>query len=284
MRLDAICLGYAIPRRDFDAALHSVFTGAANLRLAKNGRLITLLGATDADLPQGVRLDTPPGFSFADLPRGEPFTCRDGILRCEEADLSADLRRARRWRCDLPALAVSMRDPATRNAAQFVLEMIAGRRALEQDAWPAAARAMDAITPRLVAAARRCDSRAAARCAARLVGLGPGLTPAGDDFLVGFLAGLWSAEGASDGRLAFAAGLGRSVARSARRTNDISRTYLLHAARGQVSSRLSDLAGAIGRGEGEDRLRQAATDSLRVGHISGLAATSGLLMGLFARD
>lgn len=288
MQLEAVCVGYAVPRRSFDAEVHSAFASAANLRLVRGGRLLTLVTVEEADLPQGIRLNTPQGFSFEGLRTGESVTCRDGLLRCEQASLTIDLRPARRWKCDLPALAANMNDPSTSAAWQSVEQALDERRAYTGTGLPAGqiatARRMGESVPGLVAATRRYDALAAAGVVAALIGLGPGLTPAGDDFLVGYLAGLWCAAGKRTERIRFLSGLGKAVSRLSRRTNDISRTYLVHAAHGQVSSRLADLAGAICRGERLDRLLEAAEAAIQVGHSSGMEAVTGLLVGLSVWD
>jgi hypothetical protein len=283
MRLEAICLGYAVPRRGFNAEVHSAFASAVNLMPARGNRLLTLVTVEQADLPQGIRLDTPQGFSFDGLRTGERFTCLDGILRCEQASLMIDLRTARRWKCDLPALAADMKDPATSAAWRAVEQMLSKRRARAATGLPAgqaaAARRMDESIPGLVAATRRYDLAATGSVAA-LIGLGTGLTPSGDDFLVGYLAGLWCTTRGIIERVEFLLSLGKAVPRLSRRTNDISRTYLFHAARGQVSNRLAALAEAICRGERSSRLFEAAESAMSVGHTSGMEAVAGLLIGL----
>jgi hypothetical protein len=70
------------------------------------------------------------------------------------------------------------------------------------------------------------------------------------------------------------------IIRLSRMTNDISRTYLLHAVRGQVSSWLANLAEAIGRGESPERLLEIAETAMKVGHTSGMDAVTGMLVGL----
>jgi hypothetical protein len=286
MHLEAICLGYAVPRQKFEAEVHSVFPSAANLRLVKVSRLLTLVTLAEADLPQGIRLDTPPGFSFEGLRPEARLACRDGILRCESAPLTVDLRPARRWKCDLPPLAAQINAPVFLAACRSAERALEARRARIGIGLPAgysaAARKLDASAEDLAAATRRCDDLAAANAAAALVGLGPGLTPSGDDFLVGFLAGLWSMAGKRTEHLRFLASLGKAVVRLSRRTNNISRTYLFHAARGQVSSRLAALAGAICRGERPQGLLATAEAAMQIGHTSGMEAVSGLLTGLAA--
>jgi hypothetical protein len=63
--------------------------------------------------------------------------------------------------------------------------------------------------------------------AASLAGLGPGLTPAGDDLIVGYVAGLQLLHGRSEQAAALAEA-------AARRTTSLSATLLRHAARGEL--------------------------------------------------
>jgi hypothetical protein len=288
MHLEAICIGYAIPRRSFDAEVHSAFASATNLQLVKGSRLLTLVAVEESDLPQGIRLNTPQGFSFEGLQPGECVTCRDGILRCEYAPLTVNLRLARRWKCDLPALAANMNDLSTLAAWQLVEQVLDEHRTHAGTRLPAgqvaAARRIGESERDLVEATRGYDHAAAARAVATLIGLGPGLTPAGDDFLVGYLAGLWCAAGERSEHIRFLFSLGKVVVRLSRRTNDISRTYLVHATRGQISSRLAALAEAICLGEVSDRLLETTNSAIQVGHDSGIEAAKGLLMGFSAWD
>jgi hypothetical protein len=106
------------------------------------------------------------------------------------------------------------------------------------------------------------------------------ITPSGDDLLVGYLAGLWCAVLDNSERAQFVANLGKAVVRLSRRTTDISRAYLYHAARGQVSSRLADLAEAICRGENLERISMTVESAMQVGHTSGMDVVTGLLIGL----
>jgi hypothetical protein len=116
----------------------------------------------------------------------------------------------------------------------------------------------------------------------KLIGLGAGLTPSGDDLLVGYLAGLWCAVWDKSELAQSVSNLGKVVVRLSRQTNDISRTYLYHASRGQVSSRLADLAEVICRGQNSDRLLTTVASAMQVGHTSGMDAVTGLLIGLAA--
>lgn len=82
---------------------------------------------------------------------------------------------------------------------------------------------------------------AASRIAAALVGLGPGLTPSGDDFLAGCLVAL-----RATGRAGRADELWSAIAaRGSDATNDISRAHLRAAARGRLGADLHELLNAI---------------------------------------
>lgn len=293
MYFEALSIGAGLPQREFDAHVHSVFQSAANLRLTKGGKLLTLAGSGEADLPQGIRLDTSADFSFAGLQVGEPATCRAGILRIDSFSLTVDLRTAHIWKCNLPALAVDLTNPAVESAwisvwqALNKRQLLAGAEIVADDLLRLDV-TLRAGVPRkageamqgLIWATQQYDLDAASTAARTLIGLGSGLTPSGDDLLVGYLVGLWCAVRERLDRKQFISDLGRRVIHLSDRTNDISRTYIYHGARGQVSSRLAALAEAISLGESGEPLLSTTENAMRVGHSSGMDAVTGLLFGL----
>lgn len=120
----------------------------------------------------------------------------------------------------------------------------------------------------LRAALRRDDMTAALRASQRMIGLGPGLTPAGDDLLCGLLAGLTllghpQASRVGAGVLALAPG----------RTTDLSLALLRHATLGQVNCELGSVIQALA---GAGRLHGALQGLFAVGHTSGIALGLGL--------
>ncbi|WP_347060494.1 DUF2877 domain-containing protein [Blastococcus sp. HT6-30] len=117
-------------------------------------------------------------------------------------------------------------------------------------------------------AVRRADLEAALRTATRLIGLGPGLTPAGDDVMAGTIAGLVLLGHPAADR--FAAGV---CSLAAGRTTELSRALLRHAAAGQVSGEYA----AVLRGlVGERPLAPAIERLLATGATSGRAMALGL--------
>jgi hypothetical protein len=85
----------------------------------------------------------------------------------------------------------------------------------------------------LAAATARADGDGCLAAARRLLGLGPGLTPAGDDGLVGWLAGLWTAGGRARALLETTRPGLLAAARD--RTGGLSRAFLAAAAAGVAS-------------------------------------------------
>lgn len=106
--------------------------------------------------------------------------------------------------------------------------------------------------------------------ATRLVGLGPGLTPSGDDFLAGFLTAL---RRLGRGDLADAAAR-VVVPLAATATNSIAAAHLLHAAEGEMAARLIEVLDRIAAGgDTEELLDRVET----IGHTSGWDGLAGMV-------
>jgi hypothetical protein len=123
------------------------------------------------------------------------------------------------------------------------------------------------------------DLAHAVDAAERIVGLGPGLTPSGDDVLAGLLVSL-RILGASvpRGRTAIwlADWLGAAVTTHATRTTALAATLLHCAARGQAGTELASVLRGIA---GHSPLRPAVHRLLSVGHTSGADLAWGLVAG-----
>jgi hypothetical protein len=130
------------------------------------------------------------------------------------------------------------------------------------------------------------DVDAAALAAARVIGLGTGLTPTGDDFLCGLLAALWCGriEGTEDAR--FLARWGAALATTLDRTTVVGATLLECAIEGSFSGALRDLAAELaGRSPGDraPALGAAMGRLCAMGHTSGMDTAAGFLFGLSLR-
>jgi hypothetical protein len=215
---------------------------------------------------------------------GQPVGCRADVLRIAATGIAFDLGSAGPWRGDAPPGPIDWRRPGGAAAWHVAWHALCRRRgaaAWSRDRHEALARSR--LWPgalRLAAAARMLCPERAASAVDRLIGRGPGLTPAGDDVVAGFLGGLWSALGADPARRAFVGALGVAVARAADATCTISRVYLDHACAGRLAEPHADLRRAIAAGGAAPIIGDAMAKALGVGHTSGEDGALGLLLGL----
>lgn len=287
MQIRAASIGEAVPAERFDAVVHSAFESAVNLKLSKEDRLISVLVSDRYRLPQGIHF-TQKDISLQALEPGSLAACRGGILRFEPFPLSIDLRGAPVWNCGVAGLNMEMDSPTAQQAWSTAWDLLNRRQRrtncdivaddiFREQAGSALGQRLSRPILQLVASADAFDAGRSIQAAENMIGLGPGLTPSGDDILIGFLAGLWSLSGQHLKRHSFLRTFGEGILQTAQRTNEISRTYLYHAARGQFSSTLSALVETIGAG---GAVEQAVQDAMRVGHSSGMDSVTGLLAGL----
>jgi len=109
----------------------------------------------------------------------------------------------------------------------------------------------------------------------RLIGAGPGSTPAGDDVVVGVLAALRSI-----GRGDAAEAISRGVVRFLSRTTSASRLYLSAAAEGRFAERVQQLVHGL---NDEKAALTAARSATTWGATSGLDLLSGIVAGVDTR-
>jgi hypothetical protein len=300
MRLNALSAGVEAPTMCFSGVIHSIFHHACNVSLESDA-LLALVSSEKGNLSQGIRLGTPPKFTFLNQLRvGQMVACRGGILRISGSELSVDLRTASIWHIDLKGLRVDLHQCDTAQAwAVAWLELRKHRRGIGISAMIATTpaprqnpvtspgiktlveRAVQTVSA-LIDATRNFQVDGAITAIRPLIGLGPGLTPSGDDFIVGYLAGLWSTAGSDSSRLRFMSSLGAWLSQAAACTNAISCTYIKSAVNGNVSEPIATLAQRFGQAKSMDSVREATRTALQVGNTSGADGVLGLLLGCIA--
>jgi Protein of unknown function (DUF2877) len=107
----------------------------------------------------------------------------------------------------------------------------------------------------------------------QFLGVGPGLTPCGDDILAGFLVGAWS-FGLTNDRLRTAV-----LDAAPAHTTDLSAALLRCASRGESIPQVSTLLRALTEGTAAPNhlLDDALSKCCRVGHTSGAALAAGVI-------
>jgi hypothetical protein len=257
----------------FRGWVHSVFRRTVNL-VSAEGRLVTLSARSLDDAPDTLIADVET--LAGSCGTGDP-AASEGDALVVGSRLRVDLAGARRWNAWLPRWPVDTTNLPVRLAA-----MRERLRAIEATPASVLAHTTAALIARRTAALqlalRAGDAEAARAQAIALVGLGPGLTPSGDDLLVGFFAALHVA----DAPAARWTTLGKDVvARVAARTNAISLAALRAAADGRVRSTVSTLLHASMHGSPAST--EAALDAvLAIGSTSGADLAGGAIAGLEA--
>lgn len=165
------------------------------------------------------------------------------VRRCREDDLGAGLAA-------LAAAAVSVRpaDAATRAATERLSSAVTSR----------------SIAPQTV------DTAVEA-----MIGLGPGLTPAADDVLVGALLTWYALEAGRPEVVAVRALVAAVVSRSTARTTAVSAALLTHAIRGEG---IPDVVALVHALADPVRIRAAAHEVIGIGHDSGSSMLRGVLL------
>lgn len=246
--LDAVAGGFG--------AVHSVFAHAVNLNVESN--LWTLLAAEQGDMPFGIRTSVK-DFRRFDLRAGDAVHARSGYVGIGHRGLTIDCRAAPRWVPHWP----------DRVEAGVCRRLVAVSTMLSVRAWPGSAAMAQAVMTAL-------DTVKLHDVLAKVVGRGPGLTPAGDDVLVGIFAVLRSGVAGSAGAAA-AQYLGRTIGPLLPTTTTISGHLLRQAEAGLFSRPLQELVAALIADSTPCQVEVRLGRLLATGATSGSDVCTGLL-------
>lgn len=126
--------------------------------------------------------------------------------------------------------------------------------------------------PLLFSSLHKFDPTLLRKAAKGLAGLGPGLTPAGDDLLLGAMHGIWATKPEVEARE-----ISSLIAQAAApRTHVLSASWLEAAAEGEAAEAWHTLVAAVSASD-ERLLRNAISRILPTGHTSGSDALGGFL-------
>jgi hypothetical protein len=285
--LFADSVGARVPPRS-RAQVHSVFVRACNIE-TDSGELVTLLAAGSGNLPHGIRCASPVVPLYARLRQGQAATLEGATLRIPDAGFVVDLSRAAVWNGTIAAVSLGLCGAEGHGGLRELCETLREHapdqgiaQVLFSSGSPystlecALVARMTRTLPILARATETGDARAVVSALSALVGLGAGLTPAGDDFIAGYLAALWSRSHREPVIAALLRALSATVGQLSLHTNAISRQILLDALQGHFAERLTEVARCVcGGGD----VHGATMRALEVGHSSGADVSCGLLFG-----
>jgi hypothetical protein len=249
MRLGSVSLERLARDPGKTGRVHSVFERAVNV-LWRDGRLLTLHGPGPLAAPFAVALERLP-------PRG---TVAPGM---PIGSWNFDWRDAERVALEMPEGPLGF--------ARDALPERAGAPALRS---PAGTRARQTLARGIAAG----NARSFADAACALVGLGEGLTPAGDDCVVGALAAVHRLAPAW---LAAHTGQRDRLAEAARRwTTDLARDFLLEA----LDGRFAEPVLALLTAHSDESAGDAARQLLAMGATSGADTVCGIRLACRALE
>jgi hypothetical protein len=280
--MQALSIDAALLRSSRDGRLrgfvHSVFERVINVE-REDGELFTI-ASRDLDNAPATLIADAAGFATTGIARGDRVDAvQSGIAIAGRLDIRLD--EASAWDARLPGYPAD--DSRLRENLRKVRARI-GPRAIgggpPRGAAPSAiARVMAATLERrarmLRAALCAGDVAAAGLHGKAMMGLGPGLTPSGDDFLVGLLATLHVPQNPCRELAGVCDDILVDVAR---RTNAISAAALQAAARGRVREAIQVLMRELMHGT-PNRLAAALSRVLAIGSTSGTDIVAGMLCG-----
>jgi hypothetical protein len=218
----------------------------------------TLLAEEKTDLPFGIRVALS-NFDTLRLRNGDLVRVRSGFVGIGSRHV-VDCRAAPRW---LPAIPKKL-EPGLEYRLAVVASAACDR------SWPGSFQMANAVKSAIN------DPKALGEVVARVVGRGPGATPAGDDVLVGVLAVLTARHSGRAGARA-AELLGRALLPLLPTTTAVSGHLLRQAANGQIGRDLHELVSALNGAPSPLQLSEKVHRVIETGATSGADTCQGLL-------
>lgn len=263
--------------------VRAIYRAAVYLDLEPSGGLLVLAIDAVGGVPGGILIGGIADLRQLGIDRGAELRPSAGGWSIASAGIEIQVAGARTWSPSLPDAARPTATPELRFSLALARE-IAAHRAPVGGLAPMLVAGHEPDDPWLVVArsfvGRQLDALAAGDVASAveptldLIGLGTGLTPSGDDYLVGLLAAL---EAAAD---PLHSSLATAIASGVRgRTTAVGEALIGHAVCGEFTERLHDVLVALANGRPRD-LTRSIERAMAYGATSGSDTLVGLFCGL----
>ncbi|PHI29397.1 DUF2877 domain-containing protein [Budvicia aquatica] len=266
----------------FNGRIHSVFNKVINISDADNNQLYTI-GCRSVDNAPNTLVINLNNLNELNLFQHQPVFINHNKLVVNH-QLSVSFERVNLWRCELPEYISHHR--VIEQSINLLTERIeqqgigGGIKAItDREITPFEQQMLVQLslaTRELISCLARGDMAQIAPWVNRCVGLGIGLTPAGDDFLVGLCAVLAMPGNPARGCLSQ---LYQAISQCGSQTNPISYMAISKAAQGLVRESIVDLLVAMVGGN-KNHLIAKIDAVLKIGSTSGTDIATGMLAGL----
>ena len=300
LRLLATRVALDWPRNPFYGMVHSVFDNVLNIENKPAGLCTLSTKGNNFSHSRTGWLKVPSGFGFYKyVSPGASVFYRGGLLRIDNSRILVDFRRATRVASNCETSLKNLQW-SVNSKRSWILTWDALRLDYRKGGFTDAIRASGSsvipstfelrvsakvarFVPLLMKAVYLRNIRNALASAKELSGIGPGVTPSGDDFLTGYIFGLKNAALSQINR-DFSSQFGVRLLEPKWTSNAIVESFRRDVANRNRISGLGTLCKAIISGANEDIIRQEIFEALQFGHTSGADSVFGLLVGLANRD
>lgn len=268
---------------NFSGSVHSIFKRTFNIRMLDNGELFTIASRELDNGPNTLIIDTK-GFEDVGLVENDIVFVENGLLYIGNK-LVISVGNCQMWRSSLPDFPIDL-TVVTRNLIKIkeYVDVNGKGGGVKPDFTSnnffskEVSRVLNKQSRLLIEelSAGRLDD--ALQHATKIIGLGPGLTPSGDDFLVGLFTILNVKGIPFDGCLSFCE---KVVEQAKSLTNEISYMALKKASIGKVRESIIQLLSSVFY-DNEEKLILSLNKVLSIGSTSGTDIALGLISGLEA--
>jgi hypothetical protein len=310
--LQAVDIGPSVPHGDFLVRVHSIFKKAINLQVTScqearvkvvckerdkacdlaeksyeepNRNLITIVSFESFNYPQSIRIASTEDFTKYGLVSNDIGRLDRYGIELKQPNLTASIcipfagatRLVHKPLPAIPHLNAFWQIAAnllTAMQKKAMVELCIEKLAIGSTTYDTMSVLITKAVVNFGEAIQSGDIDVLHNATIRLIGLGSGLTPSGDDFLCGFIAAVHCRPNM---RIDHWLKLSKIILANLTKTNEISATFLYCAIKGEVCDTLWNFAKAIHNGISlEARLEQLC----KMGHSSGMDTATGFLYGL----
>ncbi len=261
----------------FGGEVHSIFSKAFNIRTEEN-ELISIVAVEKLNGPNRILLKLPEDEDFISfkIKKGAKTVGTAQEISIDNGNFLISLGRAKKWSSKIEikekTLSSRVRDNLFGSFLQEDFSTEKERNSVSQE-----------LRVRIQELTKSLEERnlpKVLRNVKRLIGFGEGLTPSGDDFLVGFIASL---HFLNDLRLGYLVRRIKEVIElEKKRTTFLSEKFLEYACQGRFPETILNLIETIFSGNREG-VEEAARRCLNFGATSGRDTLLGVLEGLSLR-
>lgn len=260
--------------------VHSVFERTINIMI--EGELFTLASNQIDNAPATVVIDLPTFDECEIIANTHGFVSPNSIEIT--GYLTIDLTATPTWTCKLydfssqhehlaKNILISKQEIATNGNAKWLLKKEGNLNAFDKEMC----RMLNERTSELIAGFYKNDIGLNNQNAKKLIGLGQGLTPSGDDFLVGLLLAFSTSKKDQFNQQKWREQVSKQAKSS---TNIISYSAIKYAAIGQTRETIMLFIEVLNKEKNDKKVKQALANVMKIGSSSGTEMAWGIINGL----